>query len=240
MFLDLLQTTAVVEEAPADEIESTSELAAELLWTLHVGNLLEQLVLGVEIREFQTGKLSTVTYLVDPVNSLLSRTVDLVLALGSTEQHVGVTHHTEVDTIVQTCHHLVVKTCAEVGVLGNGQTTIVVVGYDVIISSHSICITDISKLKAVPVGLVSTDSPVEAGIKLTAGSTLLLEEVIEPGRSREVSPATIVTRTEVTLDSRALCSVGTSVHWRPLIVGTLSTIVEELYLKEALGIVLIL
>ena len=170
----------------------------------------------------------------------MSRTVDLVLALGSTEQHVGITHHTEVDTIMKTSHHLVVKTCAEVSVLGNGQTTIVIVGHNVIISSHSVCIAYITILKAIPVGLISTDSPVEAGGKLTAGSTLLLEEVVEPGRSREVSPATIVTRTEVALDSRTLCSVGTGVHRCPLIVGTLRTIVEELYLEETLGIVLIL
>ena len=127
VLLQLLHTVAVVEESPTDQVESTAVLTTELLLTLHIGNLLEEFVFRIEVCKLQASKTSTVTNLVDPVDSLLRGTVDLVLTLGGTEQHVGVTHHTEVDTTVQTCHHLVVETCAQVGELGDGQTTVVVV-----------------------------------------------------------------------------------------------------------------
>ena len=44
MLLNLLQTIGAVEEAPANEVETTTELTTELLRTLNVSNLLEQLI----------------------------------------------------------------------------------------------------------------------------------------------------------------------------------------------------
>ena len=88
VLLQLLQTTTVVEPSPTDEVEATAELTAKLLRTLHVRNLLEQLVGTVEIRELQVSQTSAVTHLVDPVDGLLCRTADLVLALCSAQQHV--------------------------------------------------------------------------------------------------------------------------------------------------------
>ena len=44
VFLELFQAAAVVEEAPADEVETSTEFAAELFGTLYVGNLLKELV----------------------------------------------------------------------------------------------------------------------------------------------------------------------------------------------------
>ena len=130
MGFQLVQTVASIEETPADEVEATTKLAAELLRTLHIGNLLEQQVLGIELALVQVGQLGTVAHLVNPFEGVGRRTIDLVLALSSAQQHVRVAHQTEVDTIVKTCNHLVVQTCAQVGVLGDGQTTIVIVGND--------------------------------------------------------------------------------------------------------------
>ena len=86
---------------------------------------------------------------------------------------------------MQTSNHLFVDTCTEVGVLGNGQTTIVVVGnYRNIFVCPLVCLCDgvdlITILKSVPLGLVSTDRPIETWVETTAGSTLSLEEVVEP------------------------------------------------------------
>ena len=43
VLLDLLQTVGAVEEAPTQEVETTTELTTELLRTLYVGNLLKEL-----------------------------------------------------------------------------------------------------------------------------------------------------------------------------------------------------
>ena len=48
-----------------------SEFASEFLRTFHIGYLFEELVGSIEIFEFQVCQLGTVTYLVDPVDSLL-------------------------------------------------------------------------------------------------------------------------------------------------------------------------
>ena len=69
MLLDLLQAVGTVEESPANEVEATSELTAELLRALDVGNLLEQLVLvATEVGKVETGQPGTVANLVDPVD----------------------------------------------------------------------------------------------------------------------------------------------------------------------------
>ena len=88
VLFQLLQTATIVEPSPTDEVETTAELTAELLRTLHVGNLLEELIGTIEIREFKVCQTSAVTHLVDPVDGLLCRTADLVLALCSSQQHV--------------------------------------------------------------------------------------------------------------------------------------------------------
>ena len=221
MFLDLLQTVGTIEEAPAQEIETTSELTTELLRTLHIGNLLEELILRTKISKLEIGQTDTATHLINPVDSLLGRTVNLVLTLGSTKQHIAVTHHTEIDTAMQTCDHLVVETGTQVRILGDGQTTMVVVGNHRGIGSHRYGIADIAILKAVPLGFVGTDGPIKTGIERAIGRLLSLEELIEPGRGGEVCPSTEIARTVVTLDSMTLSGIRTGVHRCPLIVGSL-------------------
>ena len=240
MLLHLLQASCVIEPSPADEVEATACLTTELLRALHVGNLLEELVLRVEVREFQVGQFGAVAHLVDPVDGLLCGAADLVLALGSAEQHVGVAHQAQVDTVVQTGHHLVIQAGAEVSELGHRQTTVTVVGHHKVVGRHRRGVAHVAILKAVPVVLVGADGPVEARVERAVGGALLLEEVVEPGRCREVSPSAVVAGAEVTLDGRALRGVGTGVDGCPLVVGTLSAVVEELHLEEALGIILIL
>ena len=88
MLLQLLQTVSVIEESPTEKVETATELATELLRTLHVGNLLEELVLCVEVGKLELGEVSTLAHLVNPVDGLLCRSVHLVLALGSAEQNV--------------------------------------------------------------------------------------------------------------------------------------------------------
>jgi hypothetical protein len=44
VFLQLLQTVGTVEETPTQEVESTTKLTTELLWTFYIGNLLKQLI----------------------------------------------------------------------------------------------------------------------------------------------------------------------------------------------------
>ena len=239
MLLQLLQTVGAVEESPAQEVEAATELATELLRTLHVCNLLEQLILRVEVGELQTGQIGAGAHLVDPVDGLLSGTVHLVLALGSAQQHVAIAHQAQVDTAVQTGDHLLIDARAEVGVLGDGQTTVVVVGHEEVVGCERLRVSHVAILEAFPVDLVGTDCPVEARVELTLGGALLLEEVVEPGRSRDVGPTTAVARTVVTLDGVALRSVGAGVHGRPLVVGALRAVVEELNLEQALGVVLV-
>ena len=88
MLFQLLQATCIIEPSPTDEVETTTELTSELLRALHVGNLLEELVGRAEVRKFQICKTSTAAHLVNPVDSLLCRTIHFVLALGSAQQYV--------------------------------------------------------------------------------------------------------------------------------------------------------
>ena len=122
---------------------------------------------------------------------------------------------------MQTGDDLLIDARAKVGVLGNGQTAIVVVGHEELVGSERLLVSHVAILEAFPVVLVGADGPIEARVKLTLGGALLLEEVVEPGRSRDVGPATTVARTVVTLDGMALRSVGTGVHRCPLVVGAL-------------------
>ena len=71
---------------------------------------------------------------------------------------------------MQTGHHLVVDASAQVGILGYGQSAIVVVGYegDVIVSpvgSLSNSVANVAKLEAIPFRLVSADGPVETWVE---------------------------------------------------------------------------
>ena len=183
MLLNLLEAISAIEEAPTNKVETTAELTTKLLWTLNIGNLLEQLIgISREIGKFQIGQTSTVTNLVNPVDSLLGRTIYLVLTLSSAKQHVRIAHHAEIDTAVQTCYHLIIKTCTQVGILGNRQSTVVVIGYNRSIGSHRHGIANVSILKSVPFGLIGTDCPIEAWIERTSGGLLGLKELIEPWR----------------------------------------------------------
>ena len=170
MLLDLRQTVVAVEESPADEVEATTKLTTELLRTLYIGNLLEELVSRIEISQFQVCQTCTLTNLVDPVDSLLCGAIDLILALCSTKQHIRVAHHTQVDTTVKTSNHLVVDTCAQVRVLSNRQSTIVVIrnyrniGIGPLVGLLNV-IDLIAILKAFPLGLIGTDSPIETGVE---------------------------------------------------------------------------
>ena len=49
VLLQLLKTTSIIEEAPADQVVATASLTAELLGTLHIGNLLKELILRSEV-----------------------------------------------------------------------------------------------------------------------------------------------------------------------------------------------
>ena len=180
VLLQLLQTVCLIEESPTEEVVATAILTTELLWTLNVCNLLKQLVLRVEVGEFQLWKLGTGAHLVDPVNSLLCRTAYLVLTLCSAKQHVRVTHQSEVDTAVETSHHLVNNVCTEVGPLCYWKTTVDVVCHHFLVGRHWLSVSHIAVLKTFPVNLVCTDGPVETWIELTRLCALCLEQVVEP------------------------------------------------------------
>ena len=122
---------------------------------------------------------------------------------------------------MQTSNHLVVDACAEVGVLGYWQTAVVVIGNYGSVSCHWDSVAYIAILESLPVDLICTDRPVETWVECSVCGFFSLEKVIEPRRSREVSPTTKVARTEVTLDGVSLCGVWTGVHRCPLVIGTL-------------------
>ena len=181
MLFQLLYTLSAIEESPAEQVEATTELTTELLRTLNIGNLLEELILTAKVREFQVCQLCTAAHLIDPVDGLLCRTVDLVFTLSSTKQYIRVAHHAEVDTAMQTRHHLVVDTSTEVGILCHRQTTVIIIGYHRCISGHIEGVALVAIFEAFPVGLIGTNGPVETGIELATGGLLSLEELIEPG-----------------------------------------------------------
>ena len=178
----LLLTVLCQVEAPAYKVEATSELTAELLWTLHVGNLLKELVLSVKVGKLQVGKSGTLPDFVNPVDSLLVRSVDLVLALGGTEEHVGITHQTEVDTTMQSRGDAVVESRAHICPLCYRQSAIGVIGAVNGIGSKLFLIGDIAEglVVAVPISLIGAYGPVKAGVKMSVGRPLALEEVIKP------------------------------------------------------------
>ena len=182
VLLELLQTVSAVEESPTQKVEATTKLTAELLRTLYIGNLLEEFVLGREVSELQIGQPGTTTHLIDPVDSLLGRSIDLILALSGTQQHVGVAHQAQVDTIVKTGDHLVIETCTHVGELADRQTTIGIVGDNSIGRSHLRLVANVAErlVVVVPVCLVSTNGPIKTRVKFATLGTLLLEELIEP------------------------------------------------------------
>ena len=49
VLLQLSQTTLIIEESPTDQVKTTTILATELLRTLYIGNLLEELILAIEV-----------------------------------------------------------------------------------------------------------------------------------------------------------------------------------------------
>ena len=241
MLAQLVKTVGSIEESPADEVEATTKLTTELLRALHVGNLFEQLVGGVELALVEGAQAGAGTHLVDPLEGIGSGTADFVLTLCGTQQHVAVAHQAQVDTAVQTCYHLVVETGTQVGVLGNGQTAKAVVGDNHVAGSHLGLVAYVTIAiggAVVPSGLVGAHRPVEARVERTVGSGFGLIEVVEPGRNGEVGPAAKVAGAIVTLDGVALCGVRTGVHRCPLVVGTLRLKVEELHLEDALVVVL--
>ena len=117
--------------------------------------------------------------------------------------------------------HLIIKVGTEIGPLSDRKTTIVVVGYDGIRSCHLALVSYVTILKTNPVSLVCTDGPVETWIQLTFLGTLLLEEVVQPWRSREVCPSTESTWSEVRLYGMTLCSIRTGINRSPLIIYAL-------------------
>ena len=127
--------------------------------------------------------------------------------------------------------------------LSHGQTTVVIVGHDrnvlvCPIVSHLDGIDSVTILKAIPLRLVGTDSPVEARVERSLRGALCLEQIVKPGRSRKVCPTTAVARSEVTLDSRTLSSILTGVHRCPFVDCALRSVVKELNLKKTLCIIL--
>ena len=85
MFLQLLQTLTIVEESPADEVKATSELTAELLRTLYVGNLLEELVgISLEVFYLEVSQSCTAANFINPINGLSLVIVQLIPALCGT------------------------------------------------------------------------------------------------------------------------------------------------------------
>ncbi len=74
------------------------------------------------------------------------------------------------DTIVQTCHHLVVETSTQVGVLSHWQSTVVIMSNKrnaqvTPVGTLLNGVANITELEAVPFGLIGTDSPVESWIE---------------------------------------------------------------------------
>ena len=117
--------------------------------------------------------------------------------------------------------HLIIKVGTEIGPLSDRKTTIVIVGYDGISSRHLGGVSHVAILESFPITLVGTDGPVETWIQLTFLGTLLLEEVVQPWRSRKVCPSTESTWSEVRLYGMTLCSIRTGINRSPLIIYTL-------------------
>ena len=140
---------------------------------------------------------------------------------------------------MQTGDYRLVESCTEISPFGNGQTTVVVVGHHVCVCGHLRTIANVSILKILPFRLVSTDCPVKTRVETSVLGFFCLEEIVKPGRGRQVGPSAKVARTEIALNGMSLCSVGTGVHWCPLVIGSLCAVIQELHLVETLCIVLV-
>ena len=127
---------------------------------------------------------------------------------------------------MQACNDGAVQTGTEIREFGNRQTTVSVVGYNIVGGCKFVRISYITILKIRPVVFVGSDGPIESGVEFAIDSTFTFEELIEPGRSRDVGPTAIVTGTKVALNSRSLCGIGTCIYRSPLVVGALRSIVK--------------
>ncbi len=243
-----------LEEAPTVEVDATTILATELLRTLHVGDLLEEGVGGREVSLVEVGQTGAVTYLVDVVDGGLCWAVDLILALGGTEEDIGVAHETEVDTVVEASgdggeafgRHAAIAPLSD----AETATSAISEANAIISSSYDGVVEDVltrvatrvcgSSLTSVGVvfSLVGADGPVETGVETAVGALLGFVEVVEPRGGREVAPRAEGVRSVVRLDSVALRSVPGEVDRSPLLVDTASAIVHILDLEEALVVVL--
>ena len=242
-----------LEEAPTVEVDATAILATELLRTLHVGDLLEEGVSCREVSLIEVGEAGAVTYLVDVVDSSLRWAVNLILALGGTEEDIGVAHEAEVDAVVETCGEgEVLGRHTAIAPLSDGKTATSAVGeaYGIILSSYDGVVEHVltrvasricgGSLTGVGVvfSLVGADGPVETGVETAVGAFLCFVEVVEPRGGCEVAPRAEAVRSVVRLDSVALRSVPGEVDRSPLLVDTASAIVHILNLEEALVVVL--
>ena len=123
---------------------------------------------------------------------------------------------------MQACNDGAVQTGTEIREFGNRQTTVSVVGYNIVGGCKFVRISYITILKIRPVVFVGSDGPIESGVEFAIDSTF-----------------TLVTGTKVALNSRSLCGIGTCIYRSPLVVGALRSIVKILHFEEAFRIVLV-
>ena len=83
---------------------------------------------------------------------------------------------------MQTSDHFFVETHAQVGVLGDGESAVVVVGHDKFVGIHLLRVADVAILKSLPLGFIGADGPVETWVERAVGGALSLEEVVKPRR----------------------------------------------------------
>ena len=93
VFLELQQAAAVIEEAPADEVEASAEFASEFFGTLYVGNLLKEFVSRVEVGKFQVGQISSIAHFVN--------------AQESDGKYIEVTGSSEIEVVPDEIHFLI-------------------------------------------------------------------------------------------------------------------------------------
>src|SRR5690554_3479701 len=127
MLYQLIQTSLIVEKSPAQQVDTTSVLATELLGSFHVCYLFEKSISRGKVSKFKIRQCYTTTYLVDIINRSLGRAIDFILALGSAQQYIAVTHHAKVNATLQPVGDGTVDIVSRIGELGDGYTALCIV-----------------------------------------------------------------------------------------------------------------
>ena len=84
---------------------------------------------------------------------------------------------------MQACSDGAVQTGTEIREFGNRQTTVSVVGYDIIGSCKCLRISYITIFEVCPVGFVSSDGPIKTGVECAVYGTFSFKKMLKPGGS---------------------------------------------------------